>query len=123
MSHGRGRATVREIAMVGPRSGTEATAHFSHLRKRPTSSQQSSVRCICACASSAATAGACCPGDVEFARKDVMQLRSNDEIEILIRFRDMKGGFPINCHNTVHEDHQMMMLYDVQDRGDNKTQA
>jgi FtsP/CotA-like multicopper oxidase with cupredoxin domain len=62
------------------------------------------------------------PRDVEFARKDVMQLRSNDEIEILIRFRDMKGGFPIHCHNTVHEDHQMMMLYDVQDRGDNKTQ-
>ena len=61
------------------------------------------------------------PGDVEFARKDVMQLGFGDEIEILIRFRDMKGGFPVHCHNTVHEDHQMMMLYDVQDRGDNNT--
>jgi FtsP/CotA-like multicopper oxidase with cupredoxin domain len=61
------------------------------------------------------------PGDVEFARKDVMQLRSNDVIEILIQFRDMKGGFPIHCHNTVHEDHQMMMLFDVQDVGDNNT--
>jgi FtsP/CotA-like multicopper oxidase with cupredoxin domain len=61
------------------------------------------------------------PGDVEFARKDVMQLRSNDEIELLIRFRDMKGGFPIHCHNTVHEDHQMMVIYDVQAKGDNNT--
>ena len=62
------------------------------------------------------------PGDIEFARKDVMQLRFNDEIELLIRFRDMKGGYPFHCHNTVHEDHQMMMLYDVADQGDNTTQ-
>src|SRR3954453_1373296 len=60
------------------------------------------------------------PGDFEFARKDVMQL-GDEDIEILIRFRDMKGGFPIHCHNTVHEDHQMMLLYDVQDVGDDKT--
>jgi len=61
------------------------------------------------------------PGDVEFARKDVMQLRFNDTIELLIRFRDMVGGYPIHCHNTVHEDHQMMMIYQVQDVGDNNT--
>jgi FtsP/CotA-like multicopper oxidase with cupredoxin domain len=61
------------------------------------------------------------PGDVEFARKDVMQLRFGEQIELLIRFRDMKGGYPIHCHNTVHEDHQMMMLFNVQDVGDNNT--
>jgi len=62
------------------------------------------------------------PGDVEYARKDVMQLRFNDEIEILIRFRDMFGGYPIHCHNTVHEDHQMMMIYNVDPvKGDNNT--
>ena len=62
------------------------------------------------------------PGDVEFARKDVMQLRFNDSIEILIRFRDMFGGYPIHCHNTVHEDHQMMMIYNVDPvKGDNNT--
>jgi FtsP/CotA-like multicopper oxidase with cupredoxin domain len=33
----------------------------------------------------------------------------------------MKGGFPIHCHNTVHEDHQMMMLFEVADRGDQNT--
>ena len=57
-------------------------------------------------------------GDTEYARKDVMLLRFGEQIEILIRFRDMRGGYPIHCHNTVHEDHQMMMLYDVQDVGD-----
>ena len=58
------------------------------------------------------------PGDVEFARKDVMVL-GDEQIEVLIRFRDMKGGFPIHCHNTVHEDHQMMLIFEVQDKGDN----
>jgi FtsP/CotA-like multicopper oxidase with cupredoxin domain len=61
------------------------------------------------------------PGDPEFARKDVLQLRVGERVEILIRFRDLKGGFPIHCHNTVHEDHQMMMIYDVADVGDNNT--
>jgi FtsP/CotA-like multicopper oxidase with cupredoxin domain len=58
------------------------------------------------------------PGDLEFSRKDVLEL-GDETVEILVRFRDLKGGFPIHCHNTVHEDHQMMMLFDVQDQGDN----
>jgi FtsP/CotA-like multicopper oxidase with cupredoxin domain len=58
------------------------------------------------------------PGDVEFSRKDVFDL-GDETVEILIRFRDVTGGYPIHCHNTVHEDHQMMMLFDVQDQGDN----
>jgi FtsP/CotA-like multicopper oxidase with cupredoxin domain len=60
------------------------------------------------------------PGDVDFGRKDVL-LVGNEDIEVLIRFRDMRGGYPIHCHNTVHEDHQMMMLFQVQDVGDNNT--
>ena len=62
------------------------------------------------------------PGDVEFARKDVVQLRPDDTLELLTRFRDMRGGYPLHCHNTVHEDHQMMLLWNVADVGDNKTQ-
>jgi FtsP/CotA-like multicopper oxidase with cupredoxin domain len=58
------------------------------------------------------------PGDIEYSRKDVMQLRFGDTIELLIRFRDMKGGYPFHCHNTVHEDHQMMMLWENTDVGD-----
>lgn len=59
------------------------------------------------------------PGDVEFSRKDVFQLASGDEVEVLMRFRDFTGGYPMHCHNTVHEDHQMMLLWNVAERGDN----
>ena len=58
------------------------------------------------------------PGNVEFARKDVLQLRFNEQVEILMRFRDMRGGYPLHCHNTVHEDHQMMLLWNIADAGD-----
>ena len=60
-------------------------------------------------------------GDPDFGRKDVVELGPNDEIELIIRFRDFRGGFPIHCHNTVHEDHAMMLIFDVQDKGDNNT--
>jgi hypothetical protein len=30
------------------------------------------------------------------------------------RFRDFVGDYPIHCHNTVHEDHAMMLLFQVQ---------
>jgi FtsP/CotA-like multicopper oxidase with cupredoxin domain len=63
------------------------------------------------------------PGDIEFARKDVLQLRTNDSVELLVRFRDMNGGYPFHCHNTVHEDHQMMMLFENADVGDNNSRA
>jgi len=55
---------------------------------------------------------------VEFARKDVVQLRDNDEVEVLMRFRDNLGVYPFHCHNTVHEDHQMMLLFEVAAVGD-----
>jgi FtsP/CotA-like multicopper oxidase with cupredoxin domain len=61
-------------------------------------------------------------GNIEFSRKDVMRLGFNEEIEIVIRFRDYLGGYPIHCHNTVHEDHQMMLIFDVQNVGDNETE-
>jgi FtsP/CotA-like multicopper oxidase with cupredoxin domain len=61
------------------------------------------------------------PGNVEFSRKDVFQLKSGDTVELLMRFRDFRGGYPLHCHNTVHEDHQMMLLWNVADVGDNNT--
>jgi len=60
-------------------------------------------------------------GNVEFGRKDVMKLTPNTTIEVLMRFRDFKGGYPFHCHNTVHEDHAMMLLWNVADVGDNNT--
>lgn len=61
------------------------------------------------------------PGNVEFSRKDVFKLKSGDTVELLMRFRDFRGGYPTHCHNTIHEDHQMMLLWNVADVGDNIT--
>ena len=61
-------------------------------------------------------------GNVESGRKDVVRLGFNEEIELVMRFRDFRGGYPMHCHNTLHEDHQMMLLWQVQDTGDNRTE-
>lgn len=58
------------------------------------------------------------PGDVEFGRKDVVRLGRNEEIELLFRFRDFRGVWPMHCHNTIHEDHAMLLLWRVADQGD-----
>jgi FtsP/CotA-like multicopper oxidase with cupredoxin domain len=50
---------------------------------------------------------------VDYARKDVIQLNNNEEVRIFMRFRDMKGRYPMHCHNVVHEDHAMMVRWDI----------
>jgi FtsP/CotA-like multicopper oxidase with cupredoxin domain len=54
------------------------------------------------------------PGNVEFARKDVVRLNFNEEVELLFRFRDYRGRYPMHCHNTIHEDHAMMLRFDIE---------
>jgi FtsP/CotA-like multicopper oxidase with cupredoxin domain len=58
------------------------------------------------------------PQGVERARKDVVRLGFNEEIVIAFRFRDFVGRHPLHCHNTVHEDHAMMLRWDIEDVGD-----
>ncbi len=58
----------------------------------------------------------------EFGRKDVARLGRNQTIELFFRFRDFEGKYPIHCHNVVHEDHAMMVLWEIDQNGDNKTQ-
>ncbi|TMA93722.1 MAG: hypothetical protein E6J77_04735 [Deltaproteobacteria bacterium] len=61
-------------------------------------------------------------GDIEFSRKDVVRLQFNEKIELVMRFRDFRGDYPMHCHNTIHEDHAMMLLWAVQDdANDNNT--
>lgn len=50
----------------------------------------------------------------ERGRKDVVKLTSGSpSARIFIRFRDMEGSYVMHCHNTVHEDHAMMVRFDV----------
>jgi FtsP/CotA-like multicopper oxidase with cupredoxin domain len=57
---------------------------------------------------------------VEVSRKDVSRLQRNEHVQLFFRFRDFTGKYPLHCHNTVHEDHAMMLLWEVQDDGDGK---
>jgi hypothetical protein len=49
----------------------------------------------------------------ERGRKDVLRLGFNDEARVLIRFRDFVERYPMHCHNTLHEDHAMMVRWDI----------
>ena len=53
------------------------------------------------------------PAKHERGRKDVSVLEPGDTLEIVLRVRDFTGSYPIHCHNTVHEDHAMMLRWDV----------
>ncbi len=55
------------------------------------------------------------PPDFESMRKDVALLRPNDSVTVTLRHRDWLNEYPMHCHNTVHEDHAMMLLWEVVD--------
>jgi FtsP/CotA-like multicopper oxidase with cupredoxin domain len=52
-------------------------------------------------------------GAIDYARRDVINLQINDETKVFMRFRDMKGRYVMHCHNVVHEDHAMMIRWDI----------
>ncbi len=47
------------------------------------------------------------------SRKDVIRLGPNDEIKFFGRWRDFLGKHVMHCHNVVHEDHAMMIRWDM----------
>jgi FtsP/CotA-like multicopper oxidase with cupredoxin domain len=49
----------------------------------------------------------------EAGRKDVYMLAPNDEVRVFLRFREFKGKYMMHCHNLTHEDHAMMVRFDV----------
>ena len=53
------------------------------------------------------------PPDFERMRKDVALLRPGDSVTLTMRHRDWLTEYPMHCHNTVHEDHAMMLLWEV----------
>ena len=53
------------------------------------------------------------PPDFEQMRKDVALLRPGDSVTLRMRHRDWVNEYPMHCHNTVHEDHAMMLLWNV----------
>ena len=49
----------------------------------------------------------------ERGRKDVYRLRPGGSMQITIQFRDWGGMFMEHCHNSVHEDHAMLMRWET----------
>ena len=57
------------------------------------------------------------PSPIETCRKDVVRLQPNERCELFFRFRDFHGFYPMHCHNVVHEDHAMMLRWEVEPGG------
>ncbi|WP_309678214.1 multicopper oxidase domain-containing protein [Polaromonas sp.] len=53
------------------------------------------------------------PAPHEAGRKDVYLLQPNDEVRVFLRFREFQGKYMMHCHNLIHEDHAMMIRWDI----------
>jgi FtsP/CotA-like multicopper oxidase with cupredoxin domain len=53
------------------------------------------------------------PQSIEVCRKDVLNLGPNESVRCFFRFRDLLGRYVMHCHNVVHEDHAMMIRWDI----------
>ncbi|PXX16050.1 FtsP/CotA-like multicopper oxidase with cupredoxin domain [Nitrosomonas ureae] len=51
----------------------------------------------------------------ERGRKDVFVLGPNERMRVFIRFRDFVGKYVMHCHTTMHEDHAMMVRFDIEE--------
>jgi FtsP/CotA-like multicopper oxidase with cupredoxin domain len=49
----------------------------------------------------------------EQGRKDVYVLGPAQTIRVFLRFRDFHGKYMMHCHNLTHEDHAMMVRFDI----------
>ncbi|WP_139557004.1 multicopper oxidase family protein [Methylotetracoccus oryzae] len=51
----------------------------------------------------------------EQGRKDVFVLGPYTTLRVFLRFRDFVGKYVMHCHNLPHEDHAMMVRWDIKD--------
>jgi FtsP/CotA-like multicopper oxidase with cupredoxin domain len=50
-------------------------------------------------------------------RRDIATLLPGDEIKVYMRWNDFLGKYVMHCHNVVHEDHAMMLRWDIVEPG------
>ena len=46
-------------------------------------------------------------------RRDIVLLLPLSEVKIFMRWKDFRGKYVMHCHNVVHEDHAMMIRWDI----------
>lgn len=60
----------------------------------------------------------------KWARKDVYRLGPQPDsgvmVEVALRFREFAGTYMEHCHNTQHEDHAMLLRWDIENPGQTK---
>ena len=56
-----------------------------------------------------------------WSRKDVYRIGrmddSTDSVDVVLRFREFLGTYMEHCHNTQHEDHAMLLRWDIENPG------
>jgi FtsP/CotA-like multicopper oxidase with cupredoxin domain len=52
-------------------------------------------------------------GSILRSRKDVVELQPMSEVTLFGRWSDFLGKHVMHCHNVVHEDHAMMIRWDI----------
>ncbi|MDD9933124.1 MAG: multicopper oxidase domain-containing protein, partial [Myxococcales bacterium] len=61
------------------------------------------------------------PDHEKWARKDLYRIGPQPDsgavVEIALRFREFAGTFMEHCHNTQHEDHAMLLRWDIENPG------
>ncbi len=54
------------------------------------------------------------PSVDELARKDILRLAPGNNARVFMRFRDFVGRYVMHCHNMLHEDHAMMVWFEIE---------
>ena len=63
------------------------------------------------------------PFDYEKGPKDVVYVGENETVRVIMRFENQIGKYMMHCHNLVHEDHDMMVQFEVGSGGDDPIKA
>jgi FtsP/CotA-like multicopper oxidase with cupredoxin domain len=63
------------------------------------------------------------PFDYEKGPKDVVYVGESEKVRVIMRFENQVGRYMMHCHNLVHEDHDMMVQFEVGDGGDDPIEA
>jgi FtsP/CotA-like multicopper oxidase with cupredoxin domain len=50
-------------------------------------------------------------------RRDIATLNPSDELVVYMKWGDFLGRYVMHCHNVVHEDHAMMIRWDIVPKG------
>jgi spore coat protein A, manganese oxidase len=63
------------------------------------------------------------PEDYEKGPKDVVYVGESEKVRVIMRFENQNGRYMMHCHNLVHEDHDMMVQFEVGDGGHDPIEA